>query len=78
MIVIDKNVMLIHAIDVCGIHSSVFQEGFTLCPPDFRFIVDGVKGKTLQNDYFWLGDGKCKADSGHSVRMKNHCVSCQK
>lgn len=34
------------------------QEGLSLRPPDLRLIVDGVKAKTLQNDYFWLGDGK--------------------
>ncbi|MCO5560248.1 hypothetical protein L7F22_013859 [Adiantum nelumboides] len=36
----------------------VAQEGLTLQPPDLRLLVDGVKSKTLQNDYFWLCDGK--------------------
>lgn len=38
----------------------VAQEGLTLHPPDLRSLVEGVKAKTLQNDYFWLCDGKCK------------------
>ncbi|KAH7287031.1 hypothetical protein KP509_32G034100 [Ceratopteris richardii] len=36
----------------------VAQEGLSLQPPDLRPIVDGMKSKTLQNNYFWIGDGK--------------------